>query len=264
MTTRWTELDLERFHDDAMPADERAGLADDLRRDADLRARLGAVIALDHRARAALTVEPQAPLTTLRIRPAARIAAVLAVLSTGAIAWFSLVPMRVPVSPEAVANAEMRLLNEARAGGLLIAVVTDAPPVIAPEAPPASPSDRVLAMLDADDLSGAVAAIHTNADAASAAAMWRAVGERLRTGQAAEDVLASVDPETQIEACRAWAAHPTLRPVTFEWLARLGASTDPDIRAAVASLRAEFASRPELQSWLRSYAAARPGAPNTP
>ncbi len=275
---RWTEQDLERFIDDDLPAEARAALAEALRADGELRSRLGAIIDADCAIRDALVGQAAHPLGVGQLRwrlgltrGIVAAAALLALLSGG---WWALT--HAPAfRPSPIADAQpapvdapspAQTLAAARTQGLLIAVTHNerAPtPEPAQAIAEGTTARTLLKMLDEGDLDGALAMLRARPGGAEGSELWLAFGQRLSSGQAAQEVLLSLPAGRQVEVCRAWALQPSLRPVTFEWLARLGESEDASVRAAVRSLRAELAEHPELRSWLRSYASAPGPGPFT-
>lgn len=259
----WTDLDLERFHDGDLPDADRDALAGDLRRDSRLRERLAGVIALDAQVRSALLGEAPARSPRLTLRGPILFGSIAAVAAASLALAFAAsimlgsrraeVPPQIAAAPPAPDQEQIvrDAFRNAREYGIRLTVRE------APAAEPAQPvpdptREAMLAMLDRGDFDGALLAMR--ADATPDRALWQAVGERIRSGLAAEEILAALAPEEQIAVCRAWVERPSLRPVTFAWLARLGASTDPAVRAAVTDLRNDLAQQPDLRPWLRSYA----------
>ena len=78
-----------------------------------------------------------------------------------------------------------------------------------------------------------------------------ALGRLLRSAEAARDTLALMSPGEQLEACRLWAAEPSLRPFAFERLSDL--SMNPAVADDVRRAATAMASDPALSPWLQSY-----------
>lgn len=76
-------------------------------------------------------------------------------------------------------------------------------------------------------------------------------GRTLRSAMEIRETLDAMTPAEQLRACRVWAEHPTLRPVTFERL--LALREDPAVRDEVLALVDEMRDVDELRPWLRSY-----------
>ncbi|MBL0920643.1 MAG: hypothetical protein IBJ10_00785 [Phycisphaerales bacterium] len=267
----WSDHDLERFIDDDLAPDARERLGEALRADASLRARLAAIIEADATIRAALLQAPTAGRTappsgvgragSLRrwgMGLAAAAAVALAAIGALRLRAGSKPDVSAPIAAAPEPDASTSLLAMARTEGILIASAPEGsarPRPARPEREP-TPEEALLALLERDELSAALAMLQSQPSGAESDGLWAAFGRRLTSGRAAQEALLALPPERQIDACRAWAAHPSLRPATFEWLARLGASGDESVRRAVAALRLEMHARPELRPWLLSYAGA--------
>lgn len=257
--TRWTDTDLEAYHDGELPRAEREALTSDLFTDSALRARLASLRTLDRLAAEALAGAPRLPehsTSPMRLRAVWLVAGAAAAAAMAALGvWISAgaVKPAAPLAASPVERAAEPSSPDARAEseGLLLAVVPARASAMAPLTPPA-PADRaerVGALIDRGDLAAALDALRER----PAADAFIALGERLRSGDAAREILATLSPDQQVEACEAWAAAPSLRYVAFDWLSRLARGGDRETADAIASLRDRLAQNPDLKPWLASY-----------
>ena len=273
MTRPWTDHDLERYHDADLPASERDALSRDLMRDAALRERLNRVRELDTLAREALLGDFAGPTTAMRGARAAtlrrrhvawRLGAGLAACAAAALLVLVRPAAHAPAPAPHVASIVVATADplpdpaDAREGLLLVRASarweTPAPRVDAPRAP--TLRERVDSLVREGDPRGALALLtDADADGAAVSSALLAIGEGVRSGDTARELLASLPIERQIEACRAWVERPALRPVAFEWLASLERSSSPEASGMARALRDDLSHRPELRPWLLSYAA---------
>lgn len=80
------------------------------------------------------------------------------------------------------------------------------------------------------------------------------LGERVRSGELAREFLESLPADRQAQAVRVWAGNPHLRPAAFDRLRELLRSPDVGARSAGERVREDLALRPELATWVASYA----------
>ncbi|TVQ59471.1 MAG: hypothetical protein EA379_10795 [Phycisphaerales bacterium] len=279
MTRPWSDHELERYHDADLPAADRDALSADLMRDAALRERLSHIRELDGYARAALLDDAPLPRRAGPAGPRARFAlgalgvAACAALAFGAFtAIRALVPTTGPASehstlaltppeppappaPRPLAAGDAVAKAEAREGLLLVVTNvarTEPAPVVAQAGP--TLGERIDERMRRGDAAGAIGLL-AEADGAVLASALTALGDRVHSGEAARELLATLPVAQQVEACRAWVERPSLRPIAFEWLASLERAADDDARESARALRRDLAQRPELRAWLLSYAA---------
>lgn len=275
MNSRWTVNDLERFHDDDLPSERREALRADLMRDAALRERLAHVRAVDALVCDTLTGDSDrhAPGEFARVagahsRRRVSLGAWSALAATlflaGAAAVYTLgrggadriddTPTLVDAVETAPNPREGLLIARYERGATMHA---DIPDGAQSEGAPAPTTLRASfeSMLDRGDLGGALALVLGADTDDLRAEAWVAIGERVRSGAAAEELLDALPASAQVDVIGAWALRPSLRPASFERLARLSATTDPDVRERVRALRDELSHHPDLRAWLLSYAA---------
>jgi hypothetical protein len=78
-----------------------------------------------------------------------------------------------------------------------------------------------------------------------------ALGRALRSAMNANDTLDLMPPAEQVEACRVWAADPSLRPVAFERLQHL--ASNPALADKVRHTAEALARDTAMRPWLMSY-----------
>ncbi len=78
-----------------------------------------------------------------------------------------------------------------------------------------------------------------------------ALGRALRSAMNANDTLDLMSPAEQVEACRVWAADPSLRPVAFERLQQL--ASNPALADQVRHTAEALARDTAMRPWLMSY-----------
>lgn len=249
---RWTDEDLEMFHDGTTPECDRAAIAADLLRDPALRKRLTRIVEADALAREALLGGSTGEREPLRFAWW-RVAAATGAAAALAAAVLLLHPLgsRWTVT-EHGRTASASGAPAARSEGLLLAVIPSrtVPAESAPASAPNISEERLRGLLDAGDIAGALALISQAEDRAAA---FATLGDRLHSGDVARELLETLPVDRQVEACAAWAESPSLRYVAFDWLSRLSRLGDETARAAVARAHEAMADKPHLRSWLASY-----------
>lgn len=281
-TSRWSDQQVELFHDRELPAELAERFEADLCSDSSLLARLDSVASLDRGVRRVLLTAPQertaaGPRLGLLVRLgtlALAAAVILAVLwpmpgvdpPAGAIRERADAGGQAPaVSDPARSAGQSELLERA---GVRVLASMNVPVKRLPEAnpvrerptrrPPEAPSPEALAspgpapadLLASGDIDGFLAKLRqTPADQRDAA--FDLLGGTLRSALTAEGVLDRLTPEEQLAVCSVWAREPRLRPVTFARLARLQANTE--LRDRVAEIVGQLSESRELLAWVRSY-----------
>lgn len=267
----WDRSDLERFVDDDLPAETAERVRTDLLESGELRSRLSEVRHTDTLLSAALGAPIRRRVDGRRV--GAMLAAGLAV-AAGAWAWIEQPWQSGGLTHrdhEVIAHAP--LLNEDKAGagvdepdafrGLVLeipvrgVVVQPRAEAVEPSAPAASgandPIDRAVRdgrVLDAGVMIAGATEEQRSRSLQQLAAM-------VRSGAIADQVLDTLPPAQQVEACRAWASEPRLRPAVFARLKKL--MGDDEVGAAAAGLAKSFERSSELRAWAASYLTPRPG-----
>lgn len=268
---RIRRAELEGFHDGELSSAERERVGAALRSDPAARERLSRVRALDVLARGALLGEPDAR----RAAGAAGACAVIVPGARGRGGWLSVAAGLVVVAgagwsvrsvfaPGAGVDSRsdvMAVQDTAREtvrteGVLVYRVPMDAEPVRVTKADLEVEPDAanvLVSMVGEGSLAEAFEAARRHPDALSDEVM-AALGERVRSGELAREFLESLPAERRADAVRVWAGNPRLRPAAFDQLRDLLRSSDETARVAGERARADLATRPELATWMASYA----------
>lgn len=253
---RWTDHDLERFHDGELPEPERTVLSDDLRASPGLRERLSRVAHLDGIALKALASPAMAGAARSESpRPGLPTVAFGVLAAAACLAIAALVALLIagghgapPTIPDGLAE-NAAPAGPTRSGAVRVVLSL---PVIAPAPPHSVDIDAALAR---GEISKAATAL-ASTDRRTRDAHFRRVGEVIRSAANAQDLLDALSAADQLAACRVWADDPRLRPAAFARLERL--RSYEDLAEQYKAVITEFSTRPELNSWVRSYLHAAP------
>jgi len=267
---RWTDLDVERYHDGDLPPDVADAFNRDLMSDPALRARLDAVRRLDDDARAALLAPAHPGQPTFRLRTTlAAAAAILLVAGAGFALWrltpaLPPAPVEEPIATETEEDAEADRANPAwdENGVVLVIDLSKRPEreqrwtgPNAPHTEPAASEGAVAALRPLEEAlrSGDSVQVlrYLNESAPGDAGLER-IGALLLSADTAREALLMLPPERRLDAVRVWARRPALRPVVFSSLQEMLAN--PATRSLAQDLRRELSEDPELRPWLASYA----------
>jgi anti-sigma factor RsiW len=254
--TDWTRLDLELYVDGELAAEQAEALAEALRCNHELRARLAEVTRLNDTARGVL----MAPVEVTHHRtwgPSGILAAAAALVLLIVLVWMILPPgghQARPIVAQAPAPAESRSATPVRLIASIPIAETrrTAPPLkdiaASPSVAPAAAGlndalargavDEVLQLLDESDEGQRVRA-------------YRHLAVLIQSARSAERVLDQLPPTRQLEVCRLWAQDPQLRPVIFSRLRMLAA--DQTLAQEHAVVVEQLADDPRMNAWLRSY-----------
>lgn len=286
---RWTDQQLELYHDAELGAELDAAtseaLARDLLADAALRARFSALTSIDRRARRALLAPPlSAHESEGRRHRSWRLELAIAGGAGGAVALAAATAMmiwpaavRPPESPTPhqtplAAGGEIGRPSQAgiaadleRAGVRVLASLpgpgknagsprvqrpTRARSTFAAATEIPAVEPTLRDLLDVGDVDGFLSRTR-QASGEDRDAAFGLLGGTLRSAMTAQRVLDGLTPEEQLTVCTVWAHEPHLRPVTFERLALL--QERPELRERVATLAAELSRSRELLAWVKSY-----------
>lgn len=215
-----TDQVLESYHDEALSPAEMRRVSEALRTDPALRGRLARVRHTDLLVRAALTQAPaERPTSRHRMIVPAAVAATLALGALGL--WRMMTPPPAQPGPPFVAETHVEPAYQS------VRVVLTLPATAPREKTPAmaAPESAVLAESWPVPSSLSKASIHSE--------------------------LSALPLTDQLEACRAWAGDPRVRPFVFAYLRDLGAQEG--FADDVAMLAVQMSGSPELQPWVRSY-----------
>ncbi len=272
--------DLERFHDGALEGAERERVAERLREDPVARERLARVRDVDALAREVLLGEhgmdtarreSNAPICSAHrwhggegVRRAvwrATAAGLVVVCAVSVVVWTQR-GSDVPSAPVEHVFGTEPVVTEGvgevmRREGVVVMRLDAAPRArggLAPVANAAGNGEaRLVSLVGEGSLVEAFEAARSHPGALSDEVM-AALGERVRSGELAREFLESLPSERQAQAVRVWAENPHLRPAAFDRLRELLRSPDVGARSAGERVREGLAQRPELATWLASYA----------
>lgn len=236
---------LERFLDGDLPPDHAADIARRLRQDADLRARVESLRALDERIGRALADPARRPARRLARR---RLAAAALLLLCAYAAPLYLARSNAPSPAAASPDATYGLLIATRA--LPRAETPPTEPLARTDSP--AQQDLLARLDDALAQRRPADAVALILDAGEAPELWAALGERIRLGSTAEEALDALPPRTQLAVCEVWAHRKTLRPIAFNRLRAL--AREPDLAPDAALVFDRLSANPDLAPWLSSYA----------
>jgi len=263
--SRWSDLDIERYHDGELPTEQRAAMTTDLFTDEELRGRLDRIGTVDELGRRALlgNVLPRTgvlPLSKNTRRAILATAATLALVVTGLATrtlWRR--PLQPPVAISAPVPVKPKTYSE-RSLALVIPVsaefrftsLRNEPQQAAPKLTPEEEAiQKALAQGRAHDALRLLA----KAKVQDRISEWSKLGEMMQSAQSARSAILLLPLDQQIEIVRVWSDEPSLRPVVFERLEEL--LRDPESASAAKLLRSELAMIPQLSSWVQSYTSAR-------
>jgi len=262
---RWSDLDLERYHDGEAPTEQRAAMTTDLFADEALRDRLNRLRAIDDLGRRALLDEVRPRVGRLTLSRTARrailaTAATLSLVITGAATrtgWRRTAQPPIatsapaPIAPPTYSQRSLSL-NIPVSAEFRFASLRSAPPSPAPKL---SPEEQAIQSAIAQGHAEKALRLLAKSDVKDRSAEWSKLGEMMQSSQRARAAILLLPINQQIEIVRAWSATPSLRPVVFERLAEL--LRDPESALAAKKLRTQLKLNPQLSGWLQSYAAAR-------
>ncbi|MBM4107878.1 MAG: hypothetical protein FJ255_03560 [Phycisphaerae bacterium] len=236
-------LELEMFHDGELDASASARVAERLLWDRAAREGLREVARLDGLVRDGLTAEPARRSAPAGARAWAVLAGLAAAVALLAWSWGGVRGRSTPTAAGTGAD-----------DGPVLRVIASWPVtggVAMPESPPeAWDPARLEEMLARGEAVAALSFVEGQKGADRSAALVR-IGRARLAADTSRRILDAMPAAMQIEACRAWADDPALRPVAFERLATL--RDDPTVVAQVRELLAELAGRADLSAWVRSY-----------
>ncbi len=247
---RWSDLDLELYHDGELTGPARTELSESLRESPELRARLSRIARLDALTSRALAGAPSAPLPISRavVRTVGGIglAACLALLF---VPFLARRPGAAPTPPVPTPRTEVAVAPPPAARIVLTL------PVIKRAASAEPRSGDASSRADSSD-GDRLAALPSDASAPERDAQFRRLGEIIRSAARAEELLDALPAHEQLAACRVWADDPRLRPFAFARLDRL--RSRDELSDQYRAVLTGFSSRPELSPWVRSYLRAAP------
>ncbi len=268
---RWTDLDIERYHDGDFPPDLADTFNRDLMSDPDLRARLDAVRRLDADARAALLAPAQREPSPFKLRaPLVAAAAVLIVAGAGFVLWQMTPATPLPLEREPIAAETPDEPEDNRPkpawdedGVVLVIDLSKRrereqgrtrPDLARTDGGASERAQSTIRPLEEALRSGDSVRVmrYLNESAPGDAGLER-IGALLLSADTAREALLMLPPERRLSAVRVWARRPALRPVVFSSLQEMLAN--PATRPLAQDLRRELSEHPELRPWLASYAA---------
>ncbi len=256
----WTDLDLERFADDAMDEGAAGALREALLIDSGLRGRLAIIQRTDRLVAEAfdrianadeVALPPRAIGRARLIRPIA-LAACVALLTVGSYligrGGRTVVDSGAPLAQSPIGSGPGSPERAAPSRGAVRTVFELRLPAGYGGAgePTVASADQKVGDADIGDPAPA----RQKADRAREREIL-ALGRAIRSADLARATLDAMAGEDQLDACRVWARDPSLRPVAFERLARL--QDDPAFAAECARIATVMSEDRSLLAWARSH-----------
>ncbi len=251
---RWTDEQLEAYHDGELSGVEAARLAKSLDEDPTLLARFEEIRRVDALVRQALTrpieTKARAPIPLLPIAIAgtgilgAAAAVVLLLSPTPPQPGLSSPEPMAHIDPEPVPTRSRVLVTLTSTADMSI-FETPIRPIVRDDL-----HTVVLDALSRGDPEAALQVART-ADKEDRQRALKSIGLALSVERSAVALLDAMTPLEQLEACETWVEDPRFRPATFTRLRLL--AENPDLAPKVQSLLNHLELQPELTAWVRSY-----------